>query len=185
MVCNKQTDNGLPNLLNSYSHMVFTKAKQILPCLHLLLALSSQQFLCIVIFNNTSHITSLKQQLHKTFYLGIEFLRNSTDLIMNQRKFTLELLKLAGILHSKPAVTPLDPTIKLTRDSGDPLRDFTLYRTLVGKLIYLTITRLDLSFAVQALSQFSQQPTHLHMKALMRVLRYIKACPGQCLFSLL
>lgn len=71
----------------------------------------------LVVGNNSSAITLLKQQLHTTFsikdlghlnyYLGIEFHRNTTGLIMNQRKYTTELLTLAGISHLKPATTPL------------------------------------------------------------------------------
>ncbi|GKF21826.1 uncharacterized mitochondrial protein-like protein, partial [Tanacetum coccineum] len=53
---------------------------------------------------------------------------------------------------------------------------------LVGKLLYLTITRPDLSFAAQALSQYSHSPRSSHFDALIRVLRYIKLCPSQGLF---
>ncbi|PWA99484.1 hypothetical protein CTI12_AA007540 [Artemisia annua] len=54
-----------------------------------------------------------------------------------------------------------------------------MYRKLVGKLIYLTTTRPDLSFAAQALGQFSHQPRTTNMEALYRVLTYIKLCPGK------
>lgn len=66
---------------------------------------------------------------------------------MTQRKYALELLQTAGVLNEKPSNTPLDPNIKLTNTDGELLQDTSLYRTLVGKLIYLTITRPDLSFA--------------------------------------
>ncbi|GJT51071.1 uncharacterized mitochondrial protein-like protein [Tanacetum coccineum] len=76
-------------------------------------------------------------------------------------------------------------------DDGDrcmALGIFTLYpshyRTLVGKLIYLTITKPDIAFAAQLLSQFSHSPHTSHLKALQRVLRYIKLSPGQGLFFL-
>lgn len=94
-------------------------------------------------------------------------------------EYTLELLSLARVLDSQPAATSLDPNHKLTHNDGPPLPDPSLYRTFFGKLIYLTITRPDISFAVQALSQFSHQPCSSHMQALLRVLRYLKLCPGQ------
>ncbi|GJV32061.1 retrovirus-related pol polyprotein from transposon TNT 1-94 [Tanacetum coccineum] len=110
-----------------------------------------------------AYIDFLKQQLDKTFsiqdlgalhyYLGIEFLRN-----------------------------PSEPTTKLYLTDGTPLSDPTLYRTLVGKLIYLTITRPDIYFPAQSLSQFLKEPRTTHMAALTRVLRYLKLCPGQGLF---
>lgn len=101
---------------------------------------------------------------------------------MSQRKYTLELLDLAKVTNLKPAATPIDPTIKLTHSSNDFLPDSSLYRTLVGKLLYLTITRPDIAFEAQTLNQFSHSPITHHMKALIRVLRYLKNCPGQGLF---
>ncbi|GJZ92376.1 retrovirus-related pol polyprotein from transposon TNT 1-94 [Tanacetum coccineum] len=139
-----------------------------------------------------AYIDFLKQQLDKTFsikdlgalhyYLGIEFLRNPSGLAMTQRKYTLDLLKLAGVLDTKPCATPIEPITKLNLTDGTPLSDPTLYRTLVGKLIYLTITRPDISFAAQSLSQFLKEPRTTHMAALTRVLRYLKLCPGQGMF---
>ncbi|GJT85353.1 retrovirus-related pol polyprotein from transposon TNT 1-94 [Tanacetum coccineum] len=116
------------------------------------------------------------------YYLGIEFLRNSFGLSMTQRKYALELLECADVLDSKPIATPMNPIIKLNSIDGYLLLDPSTYRTLVGKLLYLTITRPDLSFAAQALSQYSHSHRSLHFDALMKVLIYIKLCPGQGLF---
>ncbi|GKB79132.1 uncharacterized mitochondrial protein-like protein, partial [Tanacetum coccineum] len=135
------------------------------------------------------YIDHIKQLLHQTFsikdlgalnyYLRIEFLRNSTGLAMTQRKYTLDLLKLAGVLDSKPYATPIEPNTKLNLTDGTPLPDHTLYRTLVGKLIYLTVTRPDISFVAQSLSQFIKEPRTPHMVALTSVLRYLILCIGQ------
>ncbi|GKC20161.1 uncharacterized mitochondrial protein-like protein [Tanacetum coccineum] len=84
-----------------------------------------------------------------------------------------------GVLNIKPSSIPFDPIIKLNHDDGEPLDDPSQYRTLVGKLLYLTITRTDISFAAQTLSQFIQAPRTPHLKALIKVLRYLKSCPGQ------
>ncbi|GJT49793.1 retrovirus-related pol polyprotein from transposon RE1 [Tanacetum coccineum] len=101
-----------------------------------------------------------------------------------QWKYALELLKCGNVLNAKPISTPLNLIQSLNLTDGEPLPDPFLYRTLVGKLIYLTITRLDISFADQLLSKFSQAPRTPHLKALNRVLRYIKLCPGQGLHFL-
>ena len=101
---------------------------------------------------------------------------------MSQRKYALELLHSAKVLDLKPAHIPIDPIIKLNDTDGEPLSDPSLYRTILGKLLYLTITRPDLSYAAHALSQFSHNPRTPHWKALIKVLRYIKLCPGQGLF---
>ncbi|GKE93723.1 uncharacterized mitochondrial protein-like protein, partial [Tanacetum coccineum] len=105
-------------------------------------------------------------------------------LAMTQRKYAIELVKHAGLLDTKPSATPLDPLAKLSMDTHNPLPDPSYYKTLVGNLLYLTITRPYLAFAAQALSQFLQQPRTLHMKALIKVLRYVKLSTGQGLFFL-
>lgn len=65
---------------------------------------------------------------------------------MTQRKYALKLLHTIGILDEKPSTIPIDPNIKLTPIEGDLLPYATLYKRLVGKLLYLTIRRSDLSF---------------------------------------
>lgn len=77
---------------------------------------------------------------------------------------------------------PLDPNDKLLATAGESLADPSFHRQLVGKLLYLTVTRTDVAFAAHVLSQFVHVPTTVHLLALFRVLRYIKACPGQNLF---
>jgi hypothetical protein len=142
--------------------------------------------------NNKGVIQQVKAQLHDKFsikdlgplhyYLGVEFLRNNTGLAMSQRKYAIELINHAGLQDAKPSAIPLDPTIKLNMTDGDSLTDPTLYRSLVGKLLYLTITRPYLAFAAQTLSQFLQNPNTIHMKALIKVIIYIKLTATQGLF---
>ncbi|MCI17623.1 retrovirus-related pol polyprotein from transposon TNT 1-94, partial [Trifolium medium] len=80
---------------------------------------------------------------------------------------------------SKPASTPLDPAIKLHIDDSKPYIDVSQYRRLIGKLLYLTNTRPDISFATQQLSQFLHKPTVTHYNAACRVIRYLKHNPGR------
>ncbi|GJX65385.1 cysteine-rich receptor-like protein kinase 8 [Tanacetum coccineum] len=157
-------------------------------------------FLALIIYvddilltgNNNTLINHFKKELDSAFsikdlgqlnyYLGIEFLRNSKGITMSQRKYALELLQSFKVLDLKPCHIPVDPLIKLNDFDGDLLTDPSTYRAIVGKLLYLTITRPDLSYAAHALSQFSHNPRTPHWKALIKVLRYIKLCPAQGLF---
>ena len=131
----------------------------------------------IITGNDKKFIDHIKHQLDLTFsikdlgpihyYLGIECLRNNTGMVLTQRKYAIELLKEAKMLHVKPAATPLDPNIKLNKTDGELLPDPSFYKTMVGKLLYLTMTRPDLSYNAQSLSQFLQEPRTPHLKALM------------------
>ncbi|CAM8974249.1 unnamed protein product [Rhodiola kirilowii] len=76
----------------------------------------------------------------------------------------------------------MDTKQSLSLSKADPMSEPMVYGRLIGKLIYLTITRPDLSYAVHVLSQFIQSPTVEHLRAAHRVLRYIKAAPAQGLF---
>lgn len=69
-----------------------------------------------------------------------------------------------------------------SKHDGSPLSDITTYQSIVGKLLYLTYTRPDLSFAVQQLSQFLDCLTNVHLAATHRALHYLKGTPGQGLF---
>ena len=83
-------------------------------------------------------------------------------MIISQRKYTLDILTDTGMLDCKPVDTPMDPNVKLVTGQGELLRDSRRYRRLVGKLNYLTITRLDISFHVSIVSQFLQSPCDSH-----------------------
>lgn len=61
----------------------------------------------------------------------------------------------------------------------EPLNDVNLYRKLVGKLLYLTITRSDISFVVQKLSQYMQDPNTSHLEDALRIVRYVKREPSK------
>jgi hypothetical protein len=78
--------------------------------------------------------------------------------------------------HCKPVKTPLATSTKLSVSDGTLLdaEDSSKYRSIVGGLQYLTLTRPDISFAVNRVCQFLHSPTDLHMAAVKRILRYIQ-----------
>ena len=91
-------------------------------------------------------------------FLGLEITRYSTDIIFFQRHYTLQLLKDTGFLAPKPTNVPMDPKIQLNASDGELLLDASIYRCLIDHLLYLTISRLDITFVVHKLSQVLAQP---------------------------
>jgi len=79
-----------------------------------------------------------------------------------------------GLTACKPAFFPLLTNLKLSTNSGDVMQNPENYRKLIVRLLYLNITRSDMSYAIQNLSQFLSCPRELYMKAALHLLRYLK-----------
>nr|KYP40128.1 Retrovirus-related Pol polyprotein from transposon TNT 1-94 [Cajanus cajan] len=143
----------------------------------------------VITGNDVATISQLKKHLfshfqtkdlgHLKYFLGIEVAQSKEGIVISQRKYALDILEETGMTDYRPIDSPMDPNQKLMTDQGEPFREPERYRRLVGKLIYLTITRPDLSFAVGVVSQFMQVPHIDHWNAVLRILRYIKKAPGQ------
>nr|GEU33773.1 ribonuclease H-like domain-containing protein [Tanacetum cinerariifolium] len=115
------------------------------------------------------------------YFLGIEVLDNKDGICLSQRKYCLELLHEYGLLAGKPMETPIteNTTMDHIESNDDPLlSNIGNYQRLVGKLIYLTNTRLGIAYVVYCLSQFMYSSLNSHLDAAMRVLRYLKSSIG-------
>lgn len=118
------------------------------------------------------------------YFLGLEISTSNKGIYLYQQKYSLQLLTDTGYLNYKPLSTPMDHNIKLTDSDGDALEDISQHRIFIGRLMYLTISRLDIAFAVNKRSQFMSAPRSPHLQAVHHILQYIKSIPGQgILFS--
>ncbi|KAL4558415.1 hypothetical protein LXL04_036615 [Taraxacum kok-saghyz] len=146
----------------------------------------------IITGNSKQGIAFLKTQLSKKFklkdlgslgyFLGLEIAKSKEGIMVSQRNYSLQLLEDAGLLAAKAKNTPMDPRSSLNSHNGEDYDDPSQYRRLIGRLIYLNITRPDLSFAVKQLSQFMSRPKIPHYEAACHLLRYLKQAPGQGIF---
>ncbi|XP_039142881.1 uncharacterized mitochondrial protein AtMg00810-like [Dioscorea cayenensis subsp. rotundata] len=107
-------------------------------------------------------------------FLGLEVEKTKEGMFLCQQKYAKDLLETYGMLECKPLSTPMEPNIKLRAGEGKNLEDPRMYRQLVGSLIYLTLTRPDLAYAVGVASRYMQNPKKPHLEAVRRILRYLK-----------
>ena len=86
------------------------------------------------------------------------------------------------MLACKSTNIPMDQSAKFSGSVGDAVPDASLYRRLIGKLLYWTLTRPDISYSVHKLSQFMSSPRVPHLQVAYKILKYLKKTPGQGLF---
>jgi hypothetical protein len=113
------------------------------------------------------------------YFLGIEVARSKQGIFLSQRKYILDLLTEVGMLECRPADTPIVQNHRLGEYPDQVPADKGRYQRLVGKLIYLSHTRLDIAYAVSVVSQFMHNPSKSHMEAVTRILQYLKSSPGK------
>ncbi|KAH9666171.1 retrovirus-related pol polyprotein from transposon RE1 [Citrus sinensis] len=118
------------------------------------------------------------------YFLGIEVSRSKGGIFLSQRKYALDLLHETGMTACQPIDTPIEEGLKFCITSDQVPVDKGRYQRLIGRLMYLSHTRPDLAYALSVVSQFMHNPGEQHMKAVMRILRYLKTNPGKgILFS--
>jgi hypothetical protein len=129
-------------------------------------------------------ISDFKQFLHQQFeikdlghliyFLGLEVSSDSTSYYLSQSKYASDLLSRASLTDTKVVSTPLEMNTRFTPLDGTSLSGATLYRQLIGSLVYLTMTRPDIAHAVHLVSQFLAAPHSTHYAAVLHILCYIK-----------
>ncbi|XP_060670818.1 uncharacterized mitochondrial protein AtMg00810-like [Ziziphus jujuba] len=107
------------------------------------------------------------------YFLGLEAKFFNGGLFLSQSKYTCDLLQRANMLHALAISTPIATKITPSIDDDDAV-DATEYRSIVEALQYLTFTRPDIQHAVNRACQHLHSPTRLHLKAVKRILWYLK-----------
>jgi hypothetical protein len=108
------------------------------------------------------------------YFLGLEVWQSPKKIFLNQGKYAVEILKRFDMLEFKAMNTPIETKLKLLVDTSSELVDATLYKQIIGSLMYLTNTGPDICFAVNTLSQYLVEPRRVHLVDAKHVMRYLK-----------
>jgi hypothetical protein len=108
------------------------------------------------------------------YFLGMEVWQTDGEIFLGQGKYCIEILKRFGMEDCKAMSTPMITNWRKVDTSKEKDIDPTLYRQLIGSLMYLVNTRPDIAFAVNSLSQFMMEPKRVHWTAAKHVLRYLR-----------
>jgi len=137
----------------------------------------------IITGDDINGISVLKTELARRFemkdlgylryFLGIEVAYSPRSYLLSQSKYVAGILERARLTDNKTVDTPIEVNARYSSSDGLPLIDPTLYRTIVGSLVYLTITRSDIAYSVHVVSQFVASSTTVHWAAVLRILRYL------------
>jgi len=118
---------------------------------------------------------ALKDLGSLNFFLGVEASWHSDGLPSSQQRYIHDLLTKTNMLLAKPISIPMSTSIKLSRFEDSTIANPTLYKSTIGSLQYLSISRPDIAFPVNKVSQFMQDPRDSHWTTLKRILRYLKS----------
>ena len=116
----------------------------------------------------------MKNLGHLIYFLGLEITHSTDRLYITQDKYASELLSRVGFTDSKTVDTSDEFNAYLTPSGGKPLSNPSFYKHLVGSLVYLTVTRPDISYTVHQVSQYLSTPRSTHYAAVLRIFRYLK-----------
>jgi hypothetical protein len=108
------------------------------------------------------------------YFLGLEVWQSQNEIFLNQGKYALEIMKRFNMMDCKAMLMPMVTNLKLLSDTSSETVYVTLYRQMIGSLMYLTNTRPDICFAVNILSQYMVEPRHVHLVATKHVMKYLK-----------
>lgn len=181
--------------LISFSKLVFIEQFQII----VFVKFSSTGCVILVIYvddiiisgSDLSGIEETKRWLQSQLYikdfgelqhfLGIIVSRDKCGLLSSQHKYEKDQLFETGCINMAADI-PIEVSTKLEPYLGDKVVDPRNYRPTVGKLIYMTVTRPDIAFALSIVSQFMQGPRVPHWNSVLRILMYLKSNPNKGLF---
>ena len=119
-----------------------------------------------------------------TFFLGLQVKQKKEDIFVSQEKYARNIVKKFGLDSKKHASTPMSSSTKLNVDSSGVEVSPTLYRSIIGSLLYLIASRLNIAFNVGVCARYQAAPKESYLTAVKRIIRYINGTPDYGLWYL-
>ncbi|KAG6475047.1 hypothetical protein ZIOFF_064264 [Zingiber officinale] len=116
------------------------------------------------------------------YFLGMEVVQSTKGIFISQKKYVQEILDRFQMKDCNPVSTPTEFGLKLNKDHEGKKVDSTIYKQIVGSLMYLTATRPDIMYSVSLISRYMENPTEIHLLAAKRILRYLQGTKDFGLF---
>ncbi|KAJ9557467.1 hypothetical protein OSB04_012081 [Centaurea solstitialis] len=113
-----------------------------------------------------------------TYFLGLQIKQSEKGIFINQGKYVLDILKKFDLTSCTPLKTPMAPPLSLDKDSKGKPVDVTLYRGMIGSLLYLTASRPDIMYSTCLCARYQAEPKESHLTAVKRIFRYLKGTPN-------
>ncbi|KAJ9536231.1 hypothetical protein OSB04_un000597 [Centaurea solstitialis] len=113
-----------------------------------------------------------------TFFLGLQIKQSEKGIFINQGKYVHDMLKKFDLTSCTPMKTPMAPPLTLDKDSKGKPVDVTLYRGMIGSLLYLTASRPDIMYSTCLCARYQAEPKESHLTAVKRIFRYLKGTPN-------
>ena len=107
-------------------------------------------------------------------FLGLQIHQQKSGIFISQSKFAKNLVKKFGLESTSFVRTPMSPNVKLTVDLLGKSVDSSLYRSMIGSLLYLTASRPDISYSMGVCARYQANPKESHMIASKRIIKYVK-----------
>lgn len=107
------------------------------------------------------------------YFLSLQIKQTAEGIFISQSKYVKDLVKRFGLDGKSHARTPMSTSVKISNDVARKLVDPSLYRSMIGSLLYLTASRPDIAFSVGVCARFQANPKESHLTAVKHIIRYV------------